>query len=115
MSIEEALERARAWQEKGATLLLSISSEPGRRTICEKLAGRLSYVDDGGASLAFVWRIIEPEPRSSDMTFVEGEGRFGIRLEGASFSITSTPQKSMTISRAPYLCVLTEVCASAFG
>lgn len=115
MSIEEALEQACAWQEKGATLQLTISIEPDRRAVCEKLAGRLSYVDDGGASLAFVWRIIEPEPRTSGMTFVDGEGRFIIRLGGASFSVISTPQKSMTISRDSYQCVLTEIRASAFG
>lgn len=115
VSSEEALEHARTWQEKGATLLLSISSEPGKRAVCDKLAGHLSYVDDKGASLAFVWRIIEPGPQSSDMTFVEGEGKFSIRLEGTSFSILYTPQKSLTISRDLYRCVLTEVRASALG
>jgi len=115
VSSEEALERARTWKEKGATLLLSISSGPGKRAVCENLAGRLTYIDDNGGSLGFYALIIEPEPQSSDATFVDGEVRFGIRLEGASFFMPDTPQKSMTISRGPYRCVLTEFRASAFG
>lgn len=115
VSSEEALEYARAWHEKGATLLLSISSGPGKRDLCDKLWGRLSYVEDDGASLSFVRQVIEPDPQSSEMTFVDGEVRFRIWLEGASFSMQYAPQKSMTIARGPYRCVLTVDRASAFG
>lgn len=115
VSSEVALEQAHAWKDKGATLLLSISSEPDKRVVCDKLAGHLSYTHDNGASLAFVWRIVEPEPQSSATPFVDAEGRFVIWLADASFSILDAPRKSMTISRGPYQCILTEVRASVFG
>ena len=115
VSSEEALEQARAWQEKGATLLVSISSGLGKRDLCDDLAGRLSYINDNGSSLIFSRRVIEPEPPSSEITFVDGEIKFRITLEGASFSMSYTTHKSMTISRGPYRCVLKEYRASAFG
>ena len=115
VSSEEALENLRAWCERGTTLLLSISSGPGKRDLCDELAGHLSYVDDDGASLTFVRRVIEPEPQSSEKTFVDGEIRFVIRLEDAAFSMLYIPQKSIAITRGPHRCVLTEGRAPAFS
>jgi hypothetical protein len=115
VSSEVALEQARAWKDKGATLLLSISSGPDKRVICDKLAGRLSYVADDGASLAFNWQIVESAPKVSAKPLVDGEGRFVVWLADASFSMLDTLQKSMAIVRGAYQCILTEVPASAIG
>lgn len=115
ISVEAALEQVRAWGDKGATLQLSISNMPDKRVICDKLVGRLSYVADDGASLAFVWQIVESDPKVSAKPLVDEEGRFVIWLADASFSMHDTPQKSMAIVRGAYLCILTEICASAFG
>jgi hypothetical protein len=112
---EAALEQARAWKDKGATLLLSISSEPDKRVICDKLPGSLLYVADDGASLAFDWRIVESDPKVSAQLLVDGAGKFVIWLADASFSRLNIPQKSMSIVRGSYQCILTEVRASAFG
>jgi hypothetical protein len=115
VSSEVVLEQARSWKDKGATLLLSISSEPDKRFICDKLAGRLSYVADDRASLAFDWQRVESDPKVSAKPLVDGKGRFVVWLADASFSMLDTPQKSMTIVRGSYQCILTEVHASAFG
>jgi hypothetical protein len=112
--IVPALEHVRAWKDKGATLMLSISSGPDKRAICDKLVVSVSYVDDVRARLTLIWRGVEPDPRASSATFVESEGRFVVWLEGASFSLIDTPEKSIVISRDSYQCVLTEFRASAF-
>lgn len=114
MSLEAALEQTRAWRDKGATLILSLSSEPDGTDFGKELWGRLSDVADDGASLAFVWQIVKSDPSVSAKPLVDGWGRFVVWLEGASFSITHSHRKSMTILRGPYRYVLAEYRASAF-
>jgi len=111
-SIDEALEQARIWEGKGIPLLLSISDEPERRAVSDKLAGRLSYVAEDGTSLKFDWQIVESDPKVSAKPLVDGGGHFVIWLVGSSFSITDSPRKSMTISRGSYRYVVTEYRAS---
>jgi hypothetical protein len=114
ISMEAALEQARAWRDKRATLILSISSEPGETIFCKELWGHLSDVADDGASFAFVWQIVKSDPKVSAKLLVDGWGRFVVWLEGASFYIIHSHKKSMTISRGPYRYVVTEDRASAF-
>ena len=113
-SIDEALAQARMWWDKGATLLLSISSEPDKRAVCDKLAGRLSYVAPDGASLKFDWQTVESDSKVSAKPLVDGVGHFVVWLEGASFSMIDSPMKSLVISCGSYRYVVTEVRASAF-
>ena len=114
ISMEEALEQARVWRDKGATLILTVSSEPDETIYGKELWGRLSDVADDGASFAFVWQVVKSDPTFSAKPLVDGWGRFVVWLERASFSIMHSPKKSMTISRGPYRYILAEHRASAF-
>lgn len=112
-SIEEVLEYARIWKDKGATLQLSISRQPDKRPdVCDKLL--VSVSDITYQSLAFRWRLSEVDPTGPTLPFATADGTFVIWLEGASFSMLDIPKKTIVISRGPYTCVLREVRASAF-
>ena len=114
VSSEEALEHARAWKDKGATLLLSISRQPDKRAdVCDKLP--VSILDVTDSSLSFRWQLDVVDPGGPTRPFASAHGTFVVWLEGASFAVLYSPRKSLTISRGPYQCVLTEFRASAFG
>ncbi len=113
VSSEDVLEYARAWKDKGATLLLSISRQPDKRAyFCDKLWVSVYNVTD--QALAFSWQLRVVDPIDPSLLFAEADGKFVVRLEGASFSMLDIPKKTITISRGPYRCDLTEVRASEF-
>jgi hypothetical protein len=105
-----ALDRVRSWKDAGATLLLSFTAS--RRepfTISVSVLG----VDD--SSMSFRWLLFAVDPEGPTPPFVSSDGVYVVWLEGASFSLTDEPKKSVAISRGPFCCILTETRASAFG
>lgn len=108
-----ALEHAREWKDKGATLLLSISRLPDKRAdVCDKLPVTILDVTD--SSLSFRWQLDVVDSDGPARQFASAHGTFVVWLKGASFAALYSPDKSLTISRGPFHCVLTEFRASAF-
>ncbi len=95
------------------TLLLSIFRQPDKRVVCDKLPVTILGVAD--SSLSFRWQLYEVDPDGPAKPFATADGTFVVWLKGASFAVLYSPKKSLTISRAPYQCVLTEFRDSAFG
>lgn len=111
---EAALEQAREWKDKGATLLLSISRQPDKRAdVCDKLPVTILDVTD--SSLSFRWQLDVIDSDGPTQPFASAHGTFVVWLEGASFAALYSPNKSLTISRGLFHSVLTEFRASAFG
>ena len=74
---------------------------------------RVFGVDD--SSMSFRWLLFAIDPDGPTRPFVSSDGVFVVWLEGASFSLTDEPKKSVAISRGPFCCILTETRASAFS
>jgi hypothetical protein len=114
VSSEVAFEQARAWKDKGATLLLSISRQPDKRAdVCDKLPVTILDVTD--SSLSFRWQLDVVDPDGPTQPFASAHGTFVVWLGGVTFAALYSPRKSLNISRGHYQCVLTEFSASAFG
>jgi len=109
-----ALECISSWQSAGAWLELSLKKNlPGNSEIrFDKLIVRILHVTD--STLAFSWSTdtFDSSPKRS---FAHSDGTLVVSLEDSLLSISDSPKKTLSISRGPYLCVLTEIRASALG
>jgi hypothetical protein len=107
---KEAFERLHSWKVKCATLLLEFTDPPHKFSIVVEIWS----VRDDHSSITLKWlrRAIDP---NGPFVFMETQGYFGVFLDGATFAIADAPNRSLTISRGPFLCDLTQLRESAFA
>jgi hypothetical protein len=109
-----ALERITSWQSAGARLELSLEKNlpENSEILFKNLVVRILHVTD--STLAFSWSTdtFDSSPKRS---FAHSDGTLVVSLEDSLLSMSDSPKKTLSIARGPYLCVLTEILASAFG
>jgi len=108
-----ALERLNSWNDKKAELLLVFTFDVPRNRAFQIVVTVFSIRDDH-SSITLDWHRLAIDP-SEDFLFSETQGRWDVFLEGAAFAVSDDPKPSVTISRGPFRCTLTELRASAFA
>ena len=105
----QALDRLHSWKDRSATLLFAFIGTPNNFSI------EVSVLGVGDESISFSWLRDAIDPNGPTRPFVSTRGNFVVWLEGATFSCADHPKRSVTISRGPFQCDLTEIRASAFA